>query len=226
MQDNTRRTRKFRIESQISTNMISKRATYFIQKKLTELKPKEEMENLIHTHTHYSQFNNKGDPRVSRYLLQNSVDHEVIPLLGRFQSNSKICRSRGTTPPLHSLSFALHPSAWAPCIPGLFVGIIICHPKWKFGTDPCFCLRTDSGPLGNQMQIADSKSLFPWPHQLSSELLYNLLSWPSPVLYSDIQVAFSWVNLVFTCWELFFIITMSLKIKNPNFTAIAYRGFS
>lgn len=114
MQDNTRRTRKFRIESQISTNMISKRAAYFIQKKLTELKPKEEMENLIHTHTHNSQLTTEGDPGVSRYLLQNSVDHEVIPLLGRFQSNSKICRSRRTPPPLHSLSFALHPSAWAP----------------------------------------------------------------------------------------------------------------
>ena len=179
------------------------------------------------THIHITaNLTTEGDPQVSRYLLQNSVDHEVIPLLGRFQSNSKICRPRGTPPPLHSLSFALHLSAWVPCIPSLFVGIIICHPKWKFGTDPCFCLLTDSSPLGNQMQIADSKSVFPWPHQLSSELLYNLLSWPSPVLYPDSQVAFSRGNLVLTCWELFFIISVSLEIKNPNFTGIACRGFS
>lgn len=194
--------------------MISKRATYFIQKKSTELKPKQEMENLIHTHTHNSQFNNRRWPRL-QILASELVDHEVIPLLGRLQSSSKICRLWGTPP--HYIHYLLF---YTPVLQ-LLHSQSLCwdhylSSKMEIWDWSLFlsCLLTDSSPLEIQM-YRRSKSLFLWPHQLSSELCI-LLSWPSPVLYSDIQVAFSRVNLVLTCWELFFIITMSLKIK-PKF---------
>lgn len=145
MQDNTRK----RGNSGLRVKLAHRKKQYdflenciFYTKEADKTKAKVKW-NITHTPSLPPQKrNNNNNLQVSRYLLENPVDHDAIPLLERFQFISMIC---SFPPQIKFIFFVLGTLAPEPLAFSVFVvASFILSSKMETWDSSCFCLRPDS----------------------------------------------------------------------------------